>query len=518
MSNQQSKIKNQKSEINKLAVLVIGAMALAGLGLALVATQKYGIGMGSDAVGYVQIARDILAGRGISPAYTLQPPLYPVTLAGIGAITFSDSLGAAVLAHALLFAGVIFVTGVLLLRRLADFPLLALLGALGVLFSLALSNVTLTAFSELEFIFLVLVALLSVERYAESLSTRWLVVAIFAAAGAGLTRYLGVALIGAGALALLWLLRAQPKRALIAASAFACFSALPLALWALRNWSNTGEPFGPRGASRVGLFENARLVVETFAGWFAPDALTWLVWGVALVAGALAAAQSVVSAKTRDGKTARSLAPYALFVAAYVLLLVMSATTTGINRIGTRLLSPIYVPAWLIAVVMFDRVMNLARARASPRLVNAAACLVVALALAYPLQRSAVIVARAVELGAGGYNSTRWRTSETIQYVRRHHAELTPPLYTNGVEVLYILGDVNAQSIPPKFQYASSERANDADALRGNFPPEPARLIWFERIERDDFLFSLAELDAMTRLTLVAKLRDGAVYRMEKRE
>ncbi|MBI4672502.1 MAG: glycosyltransferase family 39 protein [Chloroflexi bacterium] len=492
-------------------------MALAGFVLVWVATQKYGIGLGSDAVGYVHIAREILAGRGVSPGYTLQPPLYPLTLALFGAITFSDPLDAAVLAHALMLASVIFIAGVLFLRHLAHSPFLALAGTLGVLFSLALLNVTLTAFSELEFILLTLVALLSIERYGESTRARWPGVAIVATAGACLTRYIGVALVGAGALALVWLLRAQPKRARLTASVFAFLSALPLGLWALRNWSVTGEPFGPRAASRVGLFENIRLAVETFAGWFAPDALTWLVWGVLFVASALGIAQYITHKKTRDGKTTLSLAPYALFVALYVLLLALSATTTGINRIGTRLLSPIYVPAWLIVLVIFDRILDLLRPRWSARIVNAAALGIVALALVYPSSRSAVVVARAVEQGAGGFNTTRWRTSETLQYVKQHRAEMTRLLYTNGPDVLYILGNVDAQSIPPKFQYASNERAIDANALRGTFPGEPVLLIWFDRIGRDDFLFSLEELDVMTRLTLIAQLRDGAVYRMEKR-
>lgn len=498
-------------------MLVVGVMALAGLVFVLVVTQKYGIGLGTDGVAYIQLAREFLAGRGIAPTSTLQPPLYPITLALFGAITFSDPQSAIVFAHALMFAGVILVSGMILLLHLARFPLLALLGTFGVASSLALVNVALSAFSELEFILLVLVALPAIELYVESPRVRWMVVAIAATACACLTRYIGITLLGAGALALLWLLRANIKRALAAASVYAFFSALPLALWAGRNVIVSGELFGPRAPSRVTLFENVQLTLQTTAGWFAPDEWAWLMWGVATIGLTAVLIAHMAHTRTHAANDSASTSPYVLFVAFYVAFLILTASTTGINRIGTRFLAPIFVPAWLTALVWFDRVLDWLRTRMSSQLVNAFALMVVALALVHPVQRNFGNSARFIEQGAGGYNTTRWRTSETIQYVRRHRGELLPLSYTNGPDALYILADMNAQGTPAKFRYASNVRVNEAADLRGNFPPQTATLVWFDRIERDDFLFSLPELQEIAQLTLVKKLRDGAVYRMEKR-
>ncbi len=514
------------------SVWIIAALALLGAALVLYASQKYGIGLAPDAVGYIQVAREILSGQGISSAFTLQPPLYPVALAAVGALTRSDPLDAAVWFNALLFAGAIFCAGVLCVRHLPNFHALAVLGAFGVLCARPLVNVAVTAYSEMLFIFLIGVAFLGMSFYFEKRNWKWLAIAILATALACLTRYVGVALIASSALAIVWVLRAERGRAFFVAALFAALSALPLSLWALRNVMVSGEPFGERAASRVSFIENINLTVETFASWFVPNAWEWVFWlGLIVVCGALLFR---VLARRSDQNAHSSLAPYFLFVVIFTALLIFSATTTALNRINTRLLSPLFIPALLLFVIMFDRVLNPLRARrgnarggnawgGNARGGNAAASvpyvalLVIAALFIFPIQTNVPRITRAAEQGAGGYNTTRWRTNETVAYVTQHRAEMRGTIYSNGPDALYILADVNAQSIPPKFQYASNEPAQDANTLRGAYPPEPATLIWLDQIEREDFLFTFEELNGFTNLTPIAKLRDGAVYRMEKR-
>lgn len=489
--------------------------ALGGAGLVFYACQKYGIGLAPDSVGYVQVARDILAGRGISAAFVLQPPLYPVTLAVGGWLTRSDPVDAAVWLNALWFADAIFCAGVLFLRHL-KFYALAVLGTFGVLAARPMVNVATTAYSEMLYIFLMLVAFLGLEFYFEKRGWRWLGVAIAATALACLTRYMGAALIGAGALAILAALWRERWRAALAAGGFTILSALPLGLWALRNVLISGEPFGARAASQFTLAENIRLALDTFGNWFVPNAFEGVFWvGVGLV-GIVFLYVVVTRRGESKAEDFAAIAPIGFFVVIFVSLMLITATTTGYNRINTRLLSPLYVPALILLIVMVERTLNPLRRRVDRRIVNVGALGLVALLCVFAVQTNVPLVTRAAERGAGGYNTMRWQTSETIAYVLAHRAALRATVYSNGPDALFMLADVDAQSILPKYQYASAERAFDASQLRGSYPPEPATLVWFDNIERDDFLFSLDELKGFTTIESVAQLADGAVYLIEK--
>ncbi|HZQ07866.1 MAG TPA: hypothetical protein VFD70_14880 [Anaerolineae bacterium] len=494
---------------------MIAAFALIGELIILFATQRYGIALQSDSVGYIQVAREILQGRSIPSSFTLQPPLYPALLAFSALITFSDPLTISIWVNAFLFAGVIFLSGILLLRHLENFPALALLGTIGVLFSRALLGMALTAFSELLFILLSLVLFFSLEKFVGTNRRGWLALAIVATACACLTRYIGATLIATGALALLWMLRANRTRAFVSAGVFAVLSALPLVAWAIRNIIASGDPFGPRAASRYTLLENVALTMGTVANWFVPDSWAWIFYmlGILLV-GVWLWTRFVQKAHYAQ---APSLAPYIFYVIIFVAFLVITSTITAYNRIGTRLLSPIYVPLLLVMLVLFNQVWESLRVGFSKRLLNGAALGLVGLLFLFPVQTDWTTISRARAQGAGGYNTTQWRASETIHYVRTHRGELTDPIITNGPDVLYILADVNAISVLPKFQYASNERAYEADTLRGVYPPKPSTLVWLTNSERDDFLFTLPELQELTHLTLVTQLQDGAVYRMERK-
>lgn len=494
-----------------------GGLGVCGAAVILFASQKYGIGLAPDSVGYIQVARGVAAGQGIPPGFTLQPPLYPLALALGGIVTRGDPLDAAMWLNALWFAGVILCAGILLLRHLPDFPPLALLATVSVLLARPLVNVALTAYSEMLFILLTLAAFLALELYFERSDWRWLGAATLATALACLTRYVGVAVLAACALSILWHLRSEPGRAALSAVTFSVLSAVPPGLWVLRNLLVSGEPFGERAASRVTLLENVNLTAETFVNWFVPNAYEWAFW-LGLVALVGISAILVVTRRAPPApRRAVSSAPYVLFVALFLALMLVTATTTAYNRINTRLLSPLFLPALLLLMLFLDGAANPLRVRAGARVVNGGVLALTALLLLFPIQTNLPRLARAAEQGAGGYNTTRWRTNATLAYVRVHRADFTGTIYSNGPDALYILAHVDAQSILPKFQYASNERAYDAAALRGSYPPEPATLVWLENIEREDFLFSLEELNDFTKLSLLARFDDGAVYRIEKR-
>lgn len=496
---------------------MLWAIAFGAAVLVVIATSKYGIGLEADSVTYIQVAREIRAGQGISPAFTLQPPLYPMLLAVGSALTFSDPLDFAVWLHALLFGALVWMSGAMLLRELPHAPMLALLGALGVASARPLLNVAFVAFSELAFIFLTLATLVALTLFLETERARWFGLAMAAAALAWLARYIGVALLVTGALALLWLWRAAWRKKIYYAGAFGLAGGLPLALWALRNVVVAGEPFGARAASRFTLEDNLRVTAQTFANWFAPNEWSWVVYGALGLCVGVFIVQMIRGAKNVPLERSRFFYVCALFCAVFVFMLVITATTTAYNRIGTRLLAPLFVPAWLLFVLILGRMVERQVSDARKKLVAALTLALLALFLIFPLQTLWARVERSLTQGAGGFNTTAWRASDTIRHVQTHRASFAPLLVSNSPDALYILADVRAQNLLPKFQHASQERAFDAETLRGAYPPEPVTLIWFDRAERNPFVFTLDEVREFTDVNLIQQLSDGAVYRMEKK-
>lgn len=494
---------------------IFALLALLGALVVVYGAQKYGIGLAPDSVGYVQVAREIVGGKGIPNWFILQPPLYPFALA-VGGLVTGDMVVGALWLNALWFAGVIFFAGLILTRHLKGFWLLAVVGTVGVIAARPLLNVALTAYSEMLFVFLMLAAFVGLEKYFETRKWKWFWLAVVATALACLTRYVGVALVAAGALAMVWVLRAERWRAVGVATLFPGLAALPLGLWLVRNVWVSGTVFGERAASRVTFLENLKLTVETFLNWFVADA--WVVVflvGLGVVLGLYV--WQVVMRREQVTEKGVSLAPYAFFVVLFVVLMIVSATTTAYNRINTRLLSPLFVPSLILMVVLLDAVVDGLRARVDRRIVNVGVLILAALFAVSFVMSDVPRIQRAAEQGAGGFNTARWRTSETVAYVAAQRAELEGTLYSNGADALYILADVNAESVLPKFEYASNERAFDAAQLRGSYPPAPATLVWLNNVERDDFLFTLQEIGEFTTLTPIAMLEDGAVFRMEKR-
>lgn len=75
--------------------LLIAAIALAGFGVVMARQVAYGPVLGQDAIRYVSIAQNLLAGQGFTwlfdEPYTVWPPLYPLTLAAATLGVFSPS-------------------------------------------------------------------------------------------------------------------------------------------------------------------------------------------------------------------------------------------------------------------------------------------------------------------------------------------------------------------------------------------------------------------------------------------
>ena len=509
-------------------------LAVLGGGLVLLATAKYGAGLTTDSVAYLDGASNLMSGKGFishtGEPLIWWPPLYPALLALIGSVTRLDPTSFAHIVNAILFGLLILLSARLLRTGLRLSAAYSVLGVCAMVFSVPLSAIYAMTWSECLFVPLVVLFLTCAERYRESRSTATLAIMATSAALACLTRYIGVALVLTGILVIMLAPGANLRTRSTRASGFAILSLAPLGFWLLRNYQQAGTLSGNRFHPVFELVTNIILLVTSMLSWYEP-------LGLALKSASGAGAQAVRSAslsinlfvalfgacalavalalsrtaRTRLSRGLRAVLwhhqPAVIFVAVYSATLVLLAARGASSFVDQRLLSPLYVPATVVLTKLAYSVLGQERANPTVLARNLSPVLL-SLWLCFPLAWVLRSTARRYENGAGGYNTRTWRGSETMAYARRvPSTNGGNHLYSNGRDVLWVLARVNANWVPSRTEVPLSD-------LRGRWPDSASVVVWFDSIPWRKHLFSVEELGEISNLEKVAQLKDGSIYRV----
>lgn len=499
----------------KLSVVLL---AIVGTSLILLSTNRYGAGLSPDSVGYIGIARNLIASEGLidyNGALTIiWPPLYPTLLALVSRTLGMDPLSIANIVNALIFGLIVYVGGKVIFKHFSFFPTFALVGTLAILASRPLFIVSVMAWTEPLFILFVLLCFISADRYLLKKDVTSLILFASMVALLPLIRYIGVTLIFWGMLIVVVFHCGNLKSRIGHVSLFTLISALPLGIWLIRNYIISSTLFGTRASSVYTLPQNLTYVFNTLLYWYIPDKiadhrsiLIILSAGAGLFAG-LSLRDGWGCMKVRLQK----ISPPVLFAIIYTTFLVISSTTTAYDHIDDRLLSPIYVPLTLLLLSLVQGLVDPYRKRFSEKIVNSFLVIGVVIWLIYPINSIVLNVVNLVSFGLG-YSGKAWVDSETVQYLLQHQTlESECTFYTNGPDVTYILAHLVAKPSPAKKHYNSQESVNDISRLRDSWPEEnDACLIWFDKIDRT-YLFTIDELRGIANIDLIADLADGAVY------
>ncbi len=140
--------------------LFLIALGIIGTSIILLSTNLYGVGLSYDSVGYIATARNIADGIGSvkydGTSLVNQPPLYPAILAVIKYVLGIDPLSSARIVSACLFGLIIYMSGLLTPKYFASSTVFTIIGALSVLISKPLFEVSIMALSEPLFIFFII--------------------------------------------------------------------------------------------------------------------------------------------------------------------------------------------------------------------------------------------------------------------------------------------------------------------------------------------------------------------------
>ena len=516
------------------ALVVVAAML--GAGLVLLRQASYGPSMGPDAVNYVTVARNLLAGdglNGLGGPWVAWPPLYPAMLAG-GGLFGLDPYAVAGPLNAVIFGLTVLVSGWWLRRHLQS-RFLWLWGCFSIALAFPLVELASQAMSDPAFILFLMLALTQTDAHLEGGGRASLVRAAAFTALASLTRYIGVFAILA-VVPMLLAARVGPREKTKRIALYTLIAAAPVALWMLRNFLVVGTATGERD---MGFYSFPFIVDEAFrivvGGW----------WFVGLVAPVLLALVMAVGhgvcrllERRRDVSGASDIAWGPLrvcggFVLAYLALLVVAMMTGSTwDGLQWRFLAPVYIPLLFAGLLLMDGALRYARKRASwgivPRRwvgvpgIQGGQALAAVLMLGLSLQAAALVMqhALAIPLWNAGvrqwYAEARWSDSESLHYLRE--ASLTGAVLSNDLIIasLHVYGPVRHYPLPCEpdhLRYALSNAPGGGEVHVLYFNDYLERQCSRQQDENIGFALSREPL-----LELVAEPTDGKVYRLIERE
>jgi hypothetical protein len=484
----------------------IAALSLAGAGVVLLGTSRYGVGISPDSANYLSAAQHLLAGEGLRSYdgewYAAWPPLFPLCLAAVG-LTGIDLATAARFLNAFALGATVFIGGLMLARCLSS-KRLVLLGTLAILLYCLLAGVWTMAWTEPVFLLLIFLFLLYMPAFLIQRRASTLVVVSILAALSALQRYLGVAPIAGGAvLILLFPCEQTVRRRIKSLACFLAISCVPSAIWAARNYVLTSTLSGRRFASIYSLKENVTDALTVVSRWFVPDVVP-----LSVRAGVLGLIMIVgIAAVTRVRRDDPYLWLTGVLTLIYVPLLVyMHQVGIFDERMNDRYLSPVLVLMVCFFLMSLDRLTSVLRSASKPGpVLSAIVVIAAAIWLLYPAVRVYRSTVRQMHDGAGGYTVTSWKKLPLTAWLREHH--LTGSLCSNAPDALYTLTGSNACLVP--------RRSDGPARFRERLLSDPNQyLVWFSSVRRP-YIYDLDEMISMFDMEKVETLGGGVVYRLQ---
>ncbi len=549
--------------------LTLAALSLLGAALILARQVNYGVGIGSDSILYISVARHLLEGEGFVTVmnkglYVAWPPLYPMLLAAASLFVF-DPLDVAGPLNAAIFGLTIFVAGHYLRQHIHS-RFLILWACLAILLSIPLTSITYTAMSEAPFILFVTLSLLHTDYFLHQGKRASLLWAAVFTALACLTRYIGLTL----PMTIVPLILLQRNTGSVTKmkhiAVYTLISVPPIALWILRNFLLSGSPAAHRSPPDLTLPQILDSRLNALSRWVFLDlplgefhrfavALT----GLALLVLAIALGVSIIRAQQKMG-TWTDWRPFSLFAAFALVYLIAIIGTLVIIRLfsqGNRYLSPVYIPLLFTAVFVMDRVLRAEQQRKLlgtinnlpfirtiiPRGVKQVSLLTVLLSavLSLWLGRSVPINARAIrqanEQIGPSQPVARYADSAVFQYMREH--SIDDAIVTNTSQTLvywytdaatfYNLYDIRHWPAPTVAAPYSSRRADyhhtpssqeywnryGVRLFIGN-TEDDVYLVWFYGSPWFYGGFQTPNLDTLPELEPIAELTDGVILKVNK--
>ena len=512
------------NEVARFAPPVLGVL---GAALVLLRQANYGAGLTWDSAYYLSAAGSLAAGDGLvlwnGVPYAAAAPLFPHLLAAAELLGADAAAGARYL-NAAAFGVTVFTVTAWLQRHVRSL-LLAMWAGCACALLPTLVSAAAYAWTDMVFISCTVVSLALLDRFLSRPAPPTLLLAAAVAAAACLTRYVGAALLCAGALMLLLRTGAGMRTRIRDAALWSAASLAPVGVWAVRNLLVIGSPFGTTFGDGFSALISLHRATGEFAAWlFGPTGFHLLngafgraagidlaapateaaiaVKAVLLAVPALGAACALV--RRRAGFLRRRrvvLTVSLLFAAAYTLFMIVFLPLSDIV-LPVRYLLPLFPPLLVAATVMLDELAAAKKTRAA-----GPAVLAIVASLWLAQQAEAVYRDTRAWLRDGeGYTSRWWIESDVLRYLRANR--LDGEVLTSDPPALYFHTELR------RVWTISRSLARVTEFLANRDPAAAAYLVLFKRSLRiRGYDYGVDDVGSLPGAELVADLNDGAIFR-----
>ena len=504
--------------------------------------MSQGVGIGGDATIYITSARNLLAGNGlglINAAGEFRlipyfPPFYSLVLAFFGLFTSNLPVMALVL-NLILFAGLIFMLTFWTLNVTERF-------VTGLIFGLFLAGSPILipayswAMSEPLAIFLGFSGLLLLEK---SLSdggrfARWASAVLLGLSF--LTRYSSAAFIGAAVLLLFCFDGEKLKERFLSAFPYGLVSVIPMIIWLVIDYTQTSTVSSRSMVSgKTAELWAAFLpkVRQVFFLWLFPESASGYVPGfyvtlisismILLMIVFLMLAVSALRYDTEYIRYGRMFFLLASFNLLYLLLIIyVSLNTYPPITINSRMLLPMYIANFWLIFLLTALIAERFSMPALSWLMNG----FLFLFMLFSSYRG-VRIARQNAVDGLGYNSTAWKSSQTVAYIRENIPEESPIVTNEETALLFLLDrrtwpmhEVYVNEPDAEYYAYESDTGVENDSSRQTFRKGGAYLVVFDTFE--DQMADIYGEETKERidklfenLNVLYKGDDGRIYTLE---
>ncbi|NOH11332.1 MAG: hypothetical protein HND51_06755 [Chloroflexi bacterium] len=463
----------------------LGAIALLGFGLVWASTI-WGAGLISDSFQYVSTARNLAGGLGFQfevgkslLPLVHYPPLFPSVLAGFE-IAGIDALLGARLINALLFGANAVLVGVSI-EKITASKVWGSIGALLTAIAAVLLGVHSWALSEPLYIFLGLVGWLILSQYLENNQLRLLVAASGLFGLAFLARYAGVAIVVAGALAVLLFSTQNWRKRGMDAALLGIISVSVSGLWAVRITLLAGS-FGARELQYIPLTAgNIESLLNNILTWVVPFPLVngreaWILFGlfIGLVVFGLYVRVSDLKVKEIVWSEKTLFRLHSLYFWVYPVSVVAAKMflDRGIG-LNDRMLSPMLVSLMIVGVSIVAQVWKMDQRRWVRVVLVSGAVLFTAF---YGVETG--LAMRSFRGEGLGLARADWHSAESIQAFADFEDE---EFYSNSPSSLYL------------WSYKPANNLNSFARMAASADPDRAYIVVFAHVPTNKNIEEMAE-------------------------
>jgi len=481
--------------------------------------MHHGVGISTDSICYIDTARNIQASLSLSclgHPLTRFPPGYPLLLA-VDSVFGSDPLDTAFWIHAYIYGFSSALVAILVYLSTNKSGPAAIIAQLLFIMSPNLLTVHTMAWSEPLYILLLLLIFLFFILYIKKPGLLWLLGFSILVSLILLTRFIGISVIPAVILAILFQTHLSLKKRLKDSCIFLVVASFPLSLWIIGMKLSTGSladrsmVFHPMSTSRIPHF------ISTVVNFILPNIplsglsaqiifiviLSLIFLGIYL--------STKVNGKDKPQNNINSIIQSlcAFYIITYLLILFLSVTFFDASTIfDLRILAPVYVAGIILVFSITYAVSNLFK---KPYIWRLFVALQVILILVNASQFS--ITALKIYHHGSDYSNPSWTKSKSIIFVKSLPKEIS--IYSNVPDEIYFLTGKPASYLPNKLNSTTSlSNPNfliEMNNLKDKLNQKDTYVVFVNGVQRND-LPTKQELTEIYHFPVLIKLKDGIIF------